>query len=55
MQNFEWPSDPVKGESAEELDEKTLVESYSLQEIEMKSHFSAADFDASNEEYAFGH
>lgn len=50
--HYEWPA-PDKQIPAEELDQHTLIESYSFRGIELTQDLTARDFDRTNNEYRF--
>lgn len=52
MKNYGWPGANAPTDAAE-LDEATLLESYSFAEIDFGGRVLAADFDHANEEYGF--
>lgn len=51
-QHFEWPKSEA-GLTDEQLDEATLIESYSFTEIDFQSDLTDRDFDRTNAEYRF--
>ncbi|MDB5345555.1 MAG: hypothetical protein JWP89_3932 [Schlesneria sp.] len=50
--HFEWPAADKKVDEAN-LDDSTLVESYSFTEVKMSSSLTDSDFDRDNSEYRF--
>lgn len=53
VRGFGWPEDGMASASADELDEKTLIESYSFTDINLKSELATSDFDDKNSDYRF--
>ncbi len=51
-QHFEWPAADTDAKDAD-LDDATLIESYSFSEIQMNAPLTDTDFDRSNPEYRF--
>ncbi|WP_298866767.1 DUF1571 domain-containing protein [uncultured Gimesia sp.] len=53
VRGFGWPEDGMASASPEELDEKTLIESYSFTDINMQSELATSEFSKSNKNYRF--
>jgi hypothetical protein len=53
VRGFGWPREEIASASPEELDEQTLIESYSFTDINLKSELATADFSESNSDYRF--
>ncbi|QDV50962.1 DUF1571 domain-containing protein [Gimesia fumaroli] len=53
VRGFGWPEDGLASASAEELDEKTLIESYSFTDINLKSELATTEFSDKNTDYRF--
>jgi len=53
VRGFGWPEDGLASASPEELDEKTLIESYSYTDINMKSELATSEFSKTNKNYRF--
>ncbi len=53
VQGFGWPQDGLASASPEELDKKTMIESYSFTDINMKSELATAEFSKANKNYRF--
>ncbi|QDT89028.1 DUF1571 domain-containing protein [Gimesia algae] len=53
VRGFGWPAQDLASASAEELDEKTLIESYSFTDINLKSELATTEFDQTNNNYRF--
>tara|TARA_R110002111_G_scaffold262504_1_gene338863 strand:- start:20543 stop:21529 length:987 start_codon:yes stop_codon:yes gene_type:complete len=53
VRGFGWPQGDLASSSPEELDERTLIESYSFTDINMKSELATSEFDDSNTDYRF--
>ncbi|MFH1299473.1 MAG: DUF1571 domain-containing protein [Planctomycetota bacterium] len=53
VRGFGWPQGDLASSSPEELDEQTLIESYSFTDINMKSELATSEFDDSNTNYRF--
>lgn len=51
--NFSWPADNVVPETAEELDDATLIEFYTFTDVQFRQQLAEVDFDRSNNEYRF--
>ncbi|WP_417378221.1 DUF1571 domain-containing protein [Gimesia sp.] len=53
VRGFGWPAQDLATASPEELDEKTLIESYSFTDINLKSELATTEFDQTNSNYRF--
>jgi len=53
VRGFGWPEDGMASSSPEELDEQTLIESYSFTDIKMKSELATTEFSDTNTKYRF--
>ncbi|QDU11208.1 hypothetical protein V202x_46270 [Gimesia aquarii] len=53
VRGYGWPTDGLASASPEELDEQTLIESYSFTNINMKSELATTDFSKTNKNYRF--
>lgn len=53
VRGFGWPEDGMASTTPEELDENTLIESYSFTEIKLKSELASSAFSKTNKKYRF--
>ncbi|MFK7778882.1 MAG: DUF1571 domain-containing protein [Gimesia sp.] len=53
VRGFGWPEEGVASASPEELDEMTLIESYSFTDINMNSELATTEFSKANKKYRF--
>ena len=53
VRGFGWPEEGLATASPEELDDKTLIESYSFTDINTKSELATSEFSKGNKNYRF--